>query len=216
MQIQFNSKLALILAKTMTQKFILCLLVLAPLFSVSAQTPSKAKWYRYYDSKGVANISTNVTPNHIRHGYEALDQNMQVIQRAKAYNVEKDIKLAPQRAAQAKQQEADIKLQRAYNNSKVATEKRDTALAATQKQMQFHQDQLKQLQTDRIAFKRQEMEYQRKGKNVPKSLQDMLENNERNIHDKRQAIQALQAHARKTQADYAQIISRLVTLESKK
>lgn len=216
MQIQFNLKLALRILKTMTQKFILCLLVLAPLISVSAQTPPKAKWYRYYDSKGVANISTNVTPNHIRHGYEALDQNMQVIQRAKPYNVDKDLKQAPQRAAQAKQQEADIKLQRAYTNSKVATEKRDAALASTQKQMQFHQDQLKQLQTDRIAFKRQEMEYQRKGKDVPKSLQDTLDYNARNIDDKKKAIQALQAHARKTQADYAKIISRLATLESKR
>lgn len=216
MQLQFNPKLALILSKIMTQKFILCLLVLAPLISVSAQTPPKAKWYRYYDSKGVANISTNVTPNHIRHGYEALDQNMQVIQRAKAYNVETDLKQAPQRAAKAKQQEADIKLQRAYTNSKVATEKRNAILASTQKQIQFHQDQLKQLQTDRIAFKRQEMEYQRKGKNLPQTLKDTLEYNTRNMQDKKKTIQALQAHARKTQADYAQIISRLVTLESKK
>ncbi len=57
----------------------------------SAQQVQKATWYRYYDSKGVANISTNVTPNHIRYGYEALDQNMQVIKRNRPYNAEADV-----------------------------------------------------------------------------------------------------------------------------
>ena len=212
MQLQFNSKLALTRSKSMTRQIIICLLVLLPITSVYAQ---KAKWYRYYDSKGVANISTNVTPNHIKYGYEALDANMQVIQRAKPYNVEADIKKAPERAAQAKQQEADIKLQRAYTNSKVATQKRDAILEQTKKQMKFYQDQLKQLQTDRSAFKRQEMEYQRKGKDVPKTLKDTLDYNGRNIEEKRKAIQALQLHYRKTQTEYQKIISRLVTLESK-
>ena len=212
MQLQFNSKLALTRSKSMTRQIIICLLVLLPITSVYAQ---KAKWYRYYDSKGVANISTNVTPNHIKYGYEALDANMQVIQRAKPYNVEADIKKAPERAAQAKQQEADIKLQRAYTNSKVATQKRDAILEQTKKQMKFHQDQLKQLQNDRIAFKRQEMEYQRKGKDIPKTLKDNLDYNGRNIEEKRKAIQALQLHYRKIQTEYQQIISRLVTLESK-
>lgn len=72
----------------------------------------KPAWYRYYDSRGIANISTNVTPNHIRYGYEALDQNMQVIQRNRAYNSEADIKQAPQRAALAKKNEADLKLKK--------------------------------------------------------------------------------------------------------
>ena len=64
-----------------------------------ANSPNKAVWYRYYDQHGVANISSNVTPNHIRYGYEALDRNMQVIQRARPYNTESDIQKAPQRAA---------------------------------------------------------------------------------------------------------------------
>ena len=30
--------------------------------STTNNVPQKAKWYRYYDHKGVANISSNVTP----------------------------------------------------------------------------------------------------------------------------------------------------------
>lgn len=54
-----------------------------------------AKWYRYYDSRGTANISANVTPAHIRYGYESLDQNMQVIAKTPAWNGDRDAKLKP-------------------------------------------------------------------------------------------------------------------------
>lgn len=47
--------------------------------SVAIAGTPKAVWYRYYDQHGIANISTSVTPAHIRYGYEALDRNMQVI-----------------------------------------------------------------------------------------------------------------------------------------
>ena len=92
MQSQFKQKLAFIAQKKMTRKFIFLFLMFFQSIVVFAETPPKATWYRYYDSKGIANISSNVTPNHIRHGYEALDQNMQVIQRNRAYNTEADLK----------------------------------------------------------------------------------------------------------------------------
>jgi hypothetical protein len=89
----FTKKIHLIGLKHFSKKVILtaCLLAYTPLLfaaPTNTQQPQKATWYRYYDSKGVANISTNVTPNHIRYGYEALDQNMQVIKRNRPYNAE--------------------------------------------------------------------------------------------------------------------------------
>ncbi len=94
-----------------------------------ADTP-KAVWYRYYDQHGIANISTSVTPAHIRYGYEALDQNMQVIKRNHPYNSEADLNQSSQRALSARYREEDNKLKRAYSNSKTATIKRDQALLA--------------------------------------------------------------------------------------
>lgn len=187
------------------------LLVLStyPIYSFA----SKAEWYRYYDSKGVANISTSVTPAHIRHGYEALDKNMHVIQRNKAYNVETDLKQAPQRAAQAKQLQSDQKLKKAYNTSHIATQKRDAALNAIKKQIDYQQLQLKQLQNDRVQFKREEMEFTRKGKTVPKPLQNNLNQNLGNINSLKQNIQSLQVSYLNTQAEYDKIIARLKTIE---
>lgn len=197
----------------MTRKFILVFLLTFQAIYIFAEPPPKATWYRYYDSKGIANISTSVTPNHIRHGYEALDRNMQVIQRNRAYDTEADIKKAPLRAAQARQNAADLKLKTAYTNSDVATTKRNDALVHIKKQIAFQQDQLKQLQNDRISFKRQQIEYLRKAENVPTSLKNNLDNNQKNIESKKESINSLQIHYRNTQAQYDRIIARLKALE---
>jgi chromosome segregation ATPase len=173
----------------------------------------KAAWYRYYDSRGIANISSTVTQAHIRHGYEALDKNMQVIKRSQPYYVEEDLKQAPQREAKAKQQENDAKLKKAYNNSKVATQKRDVELAAKKKQITLQQQQLKQLQQDRVQFKRDESDYIRKGKPVPKPLKTTLDNNDKAIHSLKDNIQSLQTSYTNTQTEYNKIIQRLKEIE---
>ena len=209
---EFNHKLALIVKKRMTAKVILLALLSLQTISIMADPP-KAVWYRYYVSKGIAYVSSSVTPIHIRFGYEALDSNMQVIQRARPYNAEKDAQYAPQRAAAAKQRESDLKLKRAYTNSQVATQKRNTALSYILKQIKFQQDELKQLQNDRIGFLRQEKENMRKGKSNPKPLQDMIDYNSKNIVMKKEQIQSLQSHYRNTKAEYDRIIARLKTLE---
>ena len=173
----------------------------------------KAVWYRYYDQKGIANISTSVTPSHIRYGYEALDRNMQVIKRIYAYNAEKDAQQSGARASQARQKEQDAKLKRAYSNSSVAINKRDEQLASIKKQIALQQSQLKQLQSDRILFKRQEMEYFRKGNPVPTQIKDRLRFNTENITITKNTIESLQTNYRKTQEDYETIIKRLKTFE---
>ena len=214
MQSQFKYKLAFIAQKKMTIRFIFFILIIFQTATLFAQDlPPKATWYRYYDSKGIANISTNVTPNHIRHGYEALDQNMQVIRRNRAYNSEADIKQAPQRAAQAKQQAENLKLKKAYSSSHVAIIKRNDILVNIKKQIAFQQDQLKQLQNDRIYFKRQQIEHLRKGESIPSSLKNNIENNQKNIEAKKDMIQSLQISYRNTQAEYDNIIARLKALE---
>ena len=63
----------------------------------AANEQPRAVWYRYYDRNGVANVSTSVTPEHIRHGYDALDRNMQVIKRNQAYNSTVDIQQSARR-----------------------------------------------------------------------------------------------------------------------
>ena len=157
-----------------------CLLIYT--LSVYADTPpAKAVWYRYYDKNGVANISTSVTPAHIKYGYEALDRNMQVIKRNKAYSVERDLQQSTSRASEVRKLEQDARLKRAYGNSTVATNKKNEILQNIKQQITLQNQNLKQLQNDRISLKRQEMEYYRKGNPVPVILKDRIKYNSENI-----------------------------------
>ncbi len=214
MRSKFSANHIYVTDKKMTQKLIalLVLLSLTPL-TFATNSPQKPTWFRYYDNKGVANVSTNVTPNHIKYGYEALDQNMQVIKRNRPYNAEADIKQAPQRAVAAQKLAADTQLKRAYNNSSVASQKKKEMLTGISKQLVFQQEQLKQLPEDRILFVRQEREYSRKGQPVPAPLQSTLNNNQKNIVAKKQDIQSLQTRYRNTAAEYDRIIARLKAME---
>ena len=174
---------------------------------------SKVAWYRYYDQQGTANISTSVTPAHIRYGYEVLDQNMQVIKRNHSYNAQADLNQSSQRAVSARHRELDIKLKKAYSNSKTATIKRDQALLAIKKQINYQQEQLNQLQQDKILFKRQEMEYFRKREVIPERLKTLIENNLNNIYRVKQTLETLSKTYNRTNSEYENIIGRLKKLE---
>ncbi|AMW79559.1 hypothetical protein AMD27_12140 [Acinetobacter sp. TGL-Y2] len=178
----------------------------------STQTP-KATWYRYYDKSGVANISSSVTPAHIRNGYEALDSNMQVINRNRAYSIEKDIGQSKQREQQSRQRASDLKLKKAYGSSQTAVQKREDSLKNINKQIALQKQQLQQIQKDRILFKRQEMEFFRKGKPVPNDLKDRLNYNMQNLTNTKKNIYSLQSNYRNTQAQYDTIIKRLKAFE---
>lgn len=181
--------------------------------AIYAEQQPKAEWYRYYDKNGVANISTSVTPAHIKYGYEALDRNMQVIKRNKAYSVERDLKQSTSRASEVRKLEQDARLKRAYGNSTVAANKKNEILQNIKQQINMQNQNLKQLQSDRIVLKRQEMEYYRKGNTVPVILKDRIKYNSENIARSKGYIESLQSSYQSTQSYYDDIINRLKRLE---
>lgn len=172
-----------------------------------------AKWYRYYDSRGTANISANVTPAHIRYGYESLDQNMQVIAKTPAWNGDRDAKTQARYESQARQQQYDLKLKRAYGNSKIATMKRDESLNSIKKQIAFQQEQLKQQQNDRVMYKNQENQYIRKGQNIPVSVREHMLQNQQQILNSKAMLKQMQDNYNSTQIHYADVIARLKKME---
>lgn len=200
---------------TQTLKLSQCLiLALSTVFSgISSASSVKPAWYRYYDQNGVANLSTSVSPNHIRHGYEALDRNMQVIQRTKAFNSDKASSHSTKASVYSKQREADQRLKQAYSSSRVASQKRQENLTHLSKQIKLQQQQLQQLQKDRIIFKKQELQFTQKGRPVPKNLQNSLKYNQQYLQTGQKQLQSLQMQYQKTQVEYDRIISRLKALE---
>lgn len=202
--------------KTMTCIYIcsFSLLIFICTSTLAATDQAKAVWYRYYDNNGVANVSTSVSPDHIRHGYEALDRNMQVIRRNRPYNAAVDAQQSAQREALARQREQDLRLKRAYGSTQIATAKRNQILENLKKQLNYQQEQLQQLQSDKIRFKRQEMEYHRKGQAVPAQLKSNLANNTQNIESVKKTVESLRNAYQKTDHEYTDIINRLKKLES--
>lgn len=174
---------------------------------------SQPAYYRYYDKNGVSNISTSVSREHIRYGYEVLDRNMQVIKKNVAYSSEKDQSQSQSRAKKAQQNETDQRLKRAYGSSKVAVNKKNDQLKLINKQITFQTQQLTQLNNDRALFLKQEKNYLDKSQVVPKNLKDRLNYNAQNIANIKQSISTLQSNYRKTEVEYDNIIQRLKHLE---
>ncbi|MCU0189229.1 hypothetical protein, partial [Citrobacter freundii] len=81
------------------------------------------------------------------------------------------------------------------------------------KQINYQQEQLNQLQQDKILFKRQEMEYFRKGETVPERHKTLIENNLNNINRVKQTLETLSKTYRRTNSEYENIIERLKKLE---
>jgi flagellin-specific chaperone FliS len=100
-----------------------------------------------------------------------------------------------------------------YGNTKIAATKRDQILASLKKQLNYQQQQLQQLQQDKIGFKRQEMEYHRKGETPPAQLKNNLDNNAKNIENVKRTVESLRNAYHKTETDYADIINRLKNIE---
>ena len=190
-----------------------CILVMSAT-AIAADGQRRAMWYRYYDQKGIANLSSSVTPNHIRFGYEALDQNLQVIYKNRPYSADADNRESHERQVQSIEEQYDLRLRRAYGSSKTATLKRDQQLVSINRQLNFQQQQLRTLMNEKVNYKRQELDYLRKGANVPPSLQQRLQQNDQEITGVRKTIENLQIKLRDTSAQYDRIISRLKALES--
>lgn len=179
-------------------------------------TTTKAVWYRYYDQKGVANISTSVTPNHIKFGYEALDHNMQVIKKNRAYDAQKDLSQSASRAAETKRKYEDEKLKKAYTNSRIAINRRDKHLASMRTQIQFLQDQLRQLNSDKSLFREEKNNLKRKRESIPARLEENIKNNQININNVQKNITLLKENYRNTRDEYIAIIARLEQIEKQK
>lgn len=182
---------------------------------VFANSTRKAMWYRYIDERGIANISSSVSPDHIRHGYDSLDRNMQVIQKIRPFHSEKTPTQhrKEQKSATYTQKESDQRLKQAYGSSRLAIQKRQESLNHIEKQIRLQQSQLEQWLTDRLMFKRQEQTYVNNHQPIPLPLQKNLAQNKKNIQIGRTQLQSLQSLYRKNQVEYDTIILRLKALE---
>lgn len=193
-----------------------CCVMLPSITSASntaAQPQPKPSYYRYYDAQGRVTISRNVSPEHIRHGYEVLDRNMFLIKKVPAYNLQKDLSQSTARASQLRETQQDQQIKRSYRNVKYATEKKEDALKLIQKQISDHYLRMKQLQSDRAEFLTKKSDLIFNKQPIPTSLQKNLDSNEANIKQTRQNIEMLKTQLAHQETFYNDIINRLQKME---
>ncbi len=169
----------------------------------------KVRWYRYYNSNGQPNLSSTITDQHLKYGYEALDRNMQVVKRASPYSADSYAVQKSKRDAQEAQRQSDLSLRRTYGSAAQASVKRDQILADMGSRKVYLQAQLINLQRTLGTDIAQAAVYERQGKAIPAMLQKSLETNRKNVADAQQNINAISERQQQVKQQYEGIIRRL-------
>lgn len=170
------------------------------------------RWYRYYNSSGQPSLSSTITDQHLKYGYEALDRNMQVIKRVPPYSTESYARQKAKREAEAAKRQADINLRRTYGSVAQATAKRNQMLADMASRKTYLQTQLTGLQQMLGKDIAQAANYERQGKPVPAMLKKSITDNKKNVHEAQQNIQAINERQQQVIQQYDDILRRLKTM----
>lgn len=170
-----------------------------------------ADWYRYYDASGKPTISTSVTANHIKHGYEVLNSQMYVVRRVPPSNQAIEKRQLQQAQANRNQQQELQRLRQAYGSSASAMRKRDEVLKKMNDQLTFYNTQYNQLLSTNRNLQSQQSNYTRQGQAVPVSIAQALTKNTQALHNISNNIRVLQQQINKTSTEYQQVIQTLKT-----
>lgn len=168
-----------------------------------------ADWYRYYDASGKPSISSSVTPNHIKYGYEVLNNQMYVVRRVPPSNQTIEKRQMQQAQNNRNQQQELQRLRNAYGSSSSATRKHDEVLKKMNDQLTFYNTQYNQLLNTNRNLQSQQSNYARQGKPVPANITNTLNQNNHALHNMSNNIKVLQQQINKTTTEYQQVIQRL-------
>lgn len=173
---------------------------------------AKARWYRYY-ANGQPSLSTTITDQHLKYGYEVLDRNMQVIKRVGPYSTANYERQKARQEALAAQHNADMNLRRAYGSAAQATTKRDQMLNEMESRKTYLKTQLIELQVTLNKNIAQAANLERQRKPIPSYLQKNLVESRKNVATAEQNIQAITERQQQTRQQYDQVIQRLSRIQ---
>lgn len=170
------------------------------------------RWYRYYNANGQPSLSSTITDQHLRYGYEALDRNMQVIRRVPPYSTESYARQKAKRDAEAARRQANMDLRRTYGSVAQAMAKRNQMLADMTSRKTYLQTQLTGLQRMLSKDIAQAAIYERQNKPVPAMLKKSIADNKKNVFEAQQNIQAINQRQQQVIQQYDEIIRRLKSI----
>ncbi|MEB5477651.1 hypothetical protein OZX61_02695 [Acinetobacter sp. ESL0695] len=182
-------------------------------FFIFNQTSFATTWYRYYDRQGVPLISTSVSPEHIRNGYDVLNGNMELIQKVPALQ---NTEISRQKREQEAEQDVlNEKVRQIYTHSNIATKRKNNLLRGIQDKIALQRKQYDSLQGYLRDLRHDEFELLYRNKIVPKSLKNNIEQTTNRIRDSQKKMNDLQTQYEQTEQQYDKIINRLKKLEER-
>lgn len=181
--------------------------------------PSDARLYRYYDNSHRPNVTDTVTLEHIIHGYEELNSNMQVLRKIPAQRLltaEEQAAAKVKRETDAQRRRDDQQLQRLYASAADAETARDRQLESIQVRLDFSNNALQGLRQRRAEDAQKAANFERTGKPVPKTLRDSIAASDHEIKSTLITIDERKAEQEKVKQTFATIIERLTFLADQK
>lgn len=190
----------------------LSILLCGLLLSFIAWSAPTGKFYRYYDHRGIAVTSSTVTPAHIRHGYDVLNERMDVVYRVPAGTPSSDAAFQRKKDAEEKQRQQDDRLIQAYGSSSRAIAKRDEILRGLNSQLDFQRNQYQKLSENYNNLVNQENGYKRSKQTVPAHVTEQVKNTRISLQRMANSIKAIEQNKTKTENEYNHAINRLKAL----
>lgn len=182
------------------------------LLSLTSWSAPTGKFYRYYDHRGIAVTSSTVTPSHIRHGYEVLNERMDTVYRVPAGTPASDAAFQRRKDAEEKQRQQDDRLIQAYGSSSRAIAKRDEIIRGLNANLEFHRTQYQKLNNTYNNLISQESNYKRSGQTVPSNLAEQVKNTRISLQRMSNSINTIEQNKIKTENEYNHAINRLKAL----
>lgn len=173
----------------------------------------KARWYRTYD-QGTPALSTTITEQHIRNGYEVLDRNMQIIRRVPPYIAAQYDQQKAQRDRQDAQRQADRNLMAVHISSVHAAAKRDSMLSEMQAREQFLTAQLNDLRQELARDIAAAAAYERRQQAIPVPVKQRLDLKREQVAQAETNVQAIEKRQLEVIGEYKKIIERLTYIEN--
>lgn len=187
-----------------------------PAPQVGKKKPPPNIWYRYYNEKGVPTLSDQVTEEHVRRGYEVLDQSMQVTKRVAAFNNETYAKEKARREAELLQRQEDERIMKLYSSSYDAESARNRLLDTLETNIGYNRIQLVRLKRLRSELVEQAAESERSGKPLTAKQKAQITQYDSQISDLNSLIHSQDEEKTKVTNDFVPIIKRLGEIEKSK
>lgn len=210
---RLRRKLALLttVARTVALPFFVLSLLYTP-HNWAAEGKSR-QWYRAYADNGVPMLSSTVSEDFMRRGYEVLDQNMVVTKKVAPFTPEAYAKHKMARDLAEAKRQVDRNLMKVHVSASSATAQRDRILADMSAREVFLQSQLNDLKKELAKQVASAASYERRQQKIPFGLQTELDTSRTLVSKAENNLVALKQRQNEIRTQYGTIIQRLTYLE---